>query len=51
MRVLLPAELCSNLVAGWLPPLDSVVGKLTAGAQVVDMGCGHGESTALIRTV
>ena len=51
MRVLLPAELCSNLVAGWLPALDSLVGKLTAGGQVVDMGCGHGESTALIHAV
>lgn len=36
----------AHLVADWLPALgDDVVDKLTAGAQVADIGCGHGAST------
>ncbi len=38
----------ANLVAGWLPALDGVVGKLRAGARVADVGCGLGASTALM---
>ena len=38
----------ANLVAGWLPALDDVVGKLQSGAQVADIGCGHGASTILM---
>jgi SAM-dependent methyltransferase len=38
----------ANLVASWLPALDGVVGKLTAGAKVADVGCGHGASTTLM---
>jgi SAM-dependent methyltransferase len=38
----------ANLIAGWLPALDGVVDKLTAGADVVDIGCGHGASTILM---
>ncbi len=37
-----------NLVAGWLPQLDGVVSRLTAGAQVADIGCGYGSSTILM---
>jgi 2-polyprenyl-3-methyl-5-hydroxy-6-metoxy-1,4-benzoquinol methylase len=37
-----------NLVEAWLPALDGVVGKLTAGAAVADVGCGHGASTILM---
>jgi SAM-dependent methyltransferase len=38
----------ANLVSGWLPALDGVVGKLQAGALVADIGCGHGSSTILM---
>jgi SAM-dependent methyltransferase len=38
----------ANLVSGWLPALDGVVDKLTAGARVADVGCGHGASTVLM---
>ncbi len=37
-----------NLVSAWLPSLDGVLAKLTAGAQVADVGCGHGASTILM---
>jgi len=37
-----------NLVGTWLPALDGVAGKLTAGAAVADVGCGHGASTILM---
>ena len=37
-----------NLVSTWLPALDGVVPKLTAGARVADVGCGHGWSTVLM---
>ena len=39
---------CNNLVSMWLPALDGVVKKLEAGAQVADVGCGHGWSTVLM---
>jgi 2-polyprenyl-3-methyl-5-hydroxy-6-metoxy-1,4-benzoquinol methylase len=38
----------ANLVDGWLPALTGVVEKLTAGADVADVGCGHGASTILM---
>ncbi|MCW2779958.1 MAG: SAM-dependent methyltransferase [Marmoricola sp.] len=38
----------ANLVDSWLPALDGVVEKLTAGASVADVGCGHGASTILM---
>jgi 2-polyprenyl-3-methyl-5-hydroxy-6-metoxy-1,4-benzoquinol methylase len=38
----------TELVANWLPALDGVVEKLTAGARVADVGCGHGASTVLM---
>jgi 2-polyprenyl-3-methyl-5-hydroxy-6-metoxy-1,4-benzoquinol methylase len=37
-----------NLTASWLPALDGVVDKLTAGAQVADVGCGFGASTLIM---
>jgi len=37
-----------NLVQSWLPALDGVVAKLEAGAQVADIGCGHGASTIIM---
>jgi ubiquinone/menaquinone biosynthesis C-methylase UbiE len=38
----------ASLVQEWLPALDGVVDKLTKGAIVADIGCGHGHSTALM---
>jgi hypothetical protein len=38
----------AHLVAEWLPALDGVTAKLTAGATVADVGCGHGASTILM---
>jgi len=38
----------ANLVSQWIPALDGVQGKLEAGAQVADLGCGHGASTILL---
>lgn len=38
----------AHLVAEWLPSLDGVVAKLTRGAKVADVGCGHGASTVLM---
>src|SRR6267142_4666051 len=37
-----------NLVQNWLPALDGVVTRLTAGAKVADVGCGHGWSTVIM---
>ncbi|MBB2922131.1 class I SAM-dependent methyltransferase [Cellulomonas cellasea] len=36
------------LVPGWLPALDGVVARLTAGARVADVGCGLATSTVLM---
>ena len=38
----------ANLVSAWLPALDDVVDKLTTGALVADVGCGHGASTIVM---
>ena len=38
----------AQLVPAWLPALDGVEDKLTAGATVADVGCGHGHSTVLM---
>lgn len=38
----------ANLVSSWLPALEGVVGKLEQGAQVADVGCGHGASTVVM---
>jgi 2-polyprenyl-3-methyl-5-hydroxy-6-metoxy-1,4-benzoquinol methylase len=35
----------NNLVTAWLPALDGVAAKLERGAEVADVGCGHGFST------
>lgn len=37
-----------SLVSEWLPALDGVTDKLTRGANVADIGCGHGHSTILM---
>jgi SAM-dependent methyltransferase len=37
-----------HLVNSWIPALDGVKEKLTAGAKVADIGCGHGASTILM---
>ncbi len=38
----------AHLLAEWLPALDGLVAKLETGAQVADVGCGHGASTILM---
>jgi SAM-dependent methyltransferase len=38
----------AHLIGEWLPALDGVVDKLTAGASVADVGCGYGASTILM---
>ena len=38
----------AHLVAEWLPALDGVVARLDQGADVADVGCGHGASTVLM---
>ena len=37
-----------HLVQEWLPALEGVVDRLTRGAKVADVGCGHGISTRLM---
>src|SRR5262249_28597980 len=34
--------------SSWIPALDGVEAKLTRGAEVADVGCGHGSSTILM---
>jgi SAM-dependent methyltransferase len=38
----------ANLVDSWIPALDGVAEKLTRGAHVADVGCGHGASTIIM---
>lgn len=38
----------AHLISDWLPSLDGVVDKLSSGAKVADVGCGHGASTILM---
>src|SRR5436305_6166585 len=38
----------AHLIAEWLPALGDAVDKLTGGALVADVGCGHGSSTILM---
>ena len=38
----------ANLVQQWLPALEGVSDKLTRGARVADVGCGHGCSTTIM---
>ncbi len=37
-----------SLVPEWLPALEGLPEKLTAGATVADVGCGHGHSTIIM---
>ncbi len=36
------------LTSEWLPSLEGAIAKLTKGAKVADIGCGHGCSTAIM---
>jgi hypothetical protein len=38
----------ANLTTSWIPALDGVEAKLTAGATVADIGCGLGSSSVLL---
>jgi 2-polyprenyl-3-methyl-5-hydroxy-6-metoxy-1,4-benzoquinol methylase len=38
----------ANLVENWLPALEGVTEKLSKGALVADVGCGHGASTIIM---
>jgi SAM-dependent methyltransferase len=38
----------AHLVSDWLPALDGVVERLTRGARVADIGCGHGAATIVM---
>ena len=37
-----------HLISEWIPALGGVQAKLEGGAQVADVGCGHGASTILM---
>jgi SAM-dependent methyltransferase len=38
----------NNLASTWIPALDGVESKLSTGARIADVGCGHGASTLLL---
>lgn len=38
----------AHLVQEWIPAMDGVHEKLTAGARVADVGCGYGASTVVL---
>ena len=38
----------AHLVQEWIPAMDGVHEKLTAGARVADVGCGYGASTVIL---
>ncbi len=38
----------AHLVQEWLPAMEDIVPRLEAGAQVADLGCGHGCSTRIM---
>lgn len=38
----------AHLVAEWIPALTGIEEKLTTGAAVADIGCGHGASTIIM---
>ncbi|NSX15367.1 methyltransferase domain-containing protein [Cupriavidus taiwanensis] len=38
----------AHLVSEWIPALDGMAARLTAGATVADVGCGHGASTIIM---
>ncbi len=38
----------NNLLSSWIPALEGIQAKLSAGASVADVGCGHGASTILM---
>ncbi len=38
----------TSLLGSWLPALEGAHDKLTRGARVADVGCGHGASTILM---
>jgi SAM-dependent methyltransferase len=38
----------AHLIEEWLPALDGAVEKLSRGAKVADVGCGHGASTTIM---
>ncbi|AEE45558.1 class I SAM-dependent methyltransferase [Cellulomonas fimi] len=42
------AGYAAELVPSWIPALDGVAERLTAGARVADVGCGLGSSTVLL---
>lgn len=38
----------AHLTSSWIPALSGIEGKLKAGVNVADVGCGHGASTIIL---